>query len=171
MATITPPASTRPLAVVTGASSGIGLQLARQAAEDGYDLLLAADTPFDEARRLLGAYPVELRTLELDLATLEGIDELHDALEGRTPDVLCANAGHGLGKGFLDEDIDEALDVIDTNVTGTVYLIHKIGRDMRAANRGRILIGHRGFHHVPDARPNRYRFLRARRLDGHQGRR
>jgi short-subunit dehydrogenase len=140
MAQTTPPVSSRPLAVITGASSGIGLQLARQAAEDGYDLLLAADTPFDEARRQLEGYSLELRTLEVDLATLEGVDELYSALQGRTPDVLCANAGHGLGKGFLDENIDEALDVIDTNITGTVYLIHKIGRDMRSANAGRILI-------------------------------
>ena len=51
-----------------------------------------------------------------------------------------ANAGHGLGKGFLDQDFEEARHVIDTNITGTVYLIQRIGRDMRARGQGRILI-------------------------------
>jgi len=140
MASLSPQAASRPLAVITGASSGIGLYLAREAAEDGYDLLLAADTPFDEAHRLLDGSGVEVRTLDVDLATLDGIDTLYVALDGRVPDVLCANAGHGLGKAFLDEDLDEALDVVDTNVTGTIALIHRIGRDMRARGSGRILV-------------------------------
>jgi short-subunit dehydrogenase len=55
-------------------------------------------------------------------------------------DALLANAGHGLGRAFLDQDFEEARHVIDTNVTGTVYLIQKVGRDMRARNKGRILI-------------------------------
>jgi uncharacterized protein len=50
-----------------------------------------------------------------------------------------ANAGHGLGHAFLDQDFEEARHVIDTNVTGTVYLIHKIGSDMRARSTGKIL--------------------------------
>jgi len=139
MASIDPPRS-RPLAVITGASSGIGLELAVAAAEDGYDLLLAADTPFDETRRRLAGYSVQVETLEVDLAELEGVDVLRESLGGRTPDVLCANAGHGLGRSFFDEDIDDAIDVIDTNITGTVYLIHCVGRDMRARGSGRILI-------------------------------
>jgi short-subunit dehydrogenase len=131
---------THPFALITGASSGIGLELAVAAAEDGYDLLLAADTPFDDARQRLAGYSVQIETLEVDLAELDGVDMLREALAGRTPDVLCANAGHGLGKSFFDEDIDEALDVIDTNITGTVYLIHRVGREMRARGSGRILI-------------------------------
>jgi short-subunit dehydrogenase len=59
---------------------------------------------------------------------------------GRPVEALLANAGHGLGQGFLDQDFDEARHVIDTNITGTIYLIHRIGRDMRVRNRGRILI-------------------------------
>jgi len=140
MASLSPQTPARPLAVITGASSGIGLHLAHRAAQDGYDLLLGADTPFDEARRLLDGCGVEVRTLEVDLATLHGVDTLVAALEGRVPDVLCANAGHGLGRAFLDENIDEALDVVHTNITGTIYLIHKVGRSMRSAGRGRILV-------------------------------
>jgi short-subunit dehydrogenase len=55
-------------------------------------------------------------------------------------DALLANAGHGLGHGFLDQDFREARHVIDTNITGTIYLIQKVGRDMRERGRGRILI-------------------------------
>ena len=51
-----------------------------------------------------------------------------------------ANAGRGLGKGFLDQDFDDVLQVINTNITGTIYLIQKVGRDMRERGRGRILI-------------------------------
>lgn len=140
MASIDSSTVSRPLAVITGSSSGIGLELALQAAASGYDLVLAADTPFDTTRARLAGSGIEVHTLEVDLATLEGVDALHEALDGRTPDVLCANAGHGLGKGFLDEDIDEAIDVVDTNITGTIYLIHKIGRAMRSRGSGRILI-------------------------------
>jgi uncharacterized protein len=134
------PIGTKPLAVITGSSSGIGMYLAREAAEAGYDLVLAADTPFDETKMLLAQTGADIQTLDLDLATTEGVDSLHEALEGRVPDLLLANAGHGLGKGFLDEDFDEALDVINTNITGTAYLIHLIGREMRARGTGRILI-------------------------------
>ena len=59
---------------------------------------------------------------------------------GRPVDALLANAGHGLGKAFLDQDFAEARHVIDTNITGTVYLLHRFGRAMRARGQGRILI-------------------------------
>jgi len=130
----------RSLAVVTGASSGIGFYLARECAENGYDLLIAADsTELDQAAEKLRSLGVNVQTVETDLATTEGVDELYEAVNGQPVDILMANAGHGLGHGFLDQDFDEARHVIDTNVTGTVYLIHKIGRDMRARGTGRIL--------------------------------
>lgn len=71
---------------------------------------------------------------------MEGVDELYAAAAGRPVEALLANAGHGLGKGFLDQDFIEARHVIDTNITGTIYLIQRIGRDMRERGRGRILI-------------------------------
>lgn len=141
MASIHPAASsTRPLAVVTGASSGIGRHLAQRAAEENYDLVLAADTSFDDTRRLLAGYPVSVETLEVDLAERRGVERLLELIGERVPDVLVANAGHGLGKAFLDESIEEALHVVDTNVTGTIMLIHRVGRAMRQRGRGRILI-------------------------------
>jgi uncharacterized protein len=78
--------------------------------------------------------------IEADLATLEGVDEVYAAVRGRPVDALLANAGRGLGKGFLDQDFDDVRHVIDTNVTGTLYLLQKVGRDMRARGQGRILI-------------------------------
>jgi short-subunit dehydrogenase len=131
---------TKPLAVVTGASSGIGYELAKLCAENGYDLVVAADRPLAEAVEVFGALGAQVDAVETDLATVEGVDELYDAIGGRPVDALLANAGHGLGRAFLDQEFEEARHVIDTNITGTVYLIQKVGRDMRAQNRGRILI-------------------------------
>ncbi len=133
----------RPLAVVTGASSGIGYELALLCARRGYDLVVAADrsleTPCDNFRAA-GAQHVE--AVEVDLSTIEGNDAVIEAARkmGRPVSALFANAGHGLGHGFLDQDFDDIRHVIDTNVTGTIYLIQAIARDMREANAGRILI-------------------------------
>jgi short-subunit dehydrogenase len=131
----------RNLAVVTGASTGIGLELARQCAKNGWDLLIAADEPeieaaADELRREGG----KVEALQADLASLDGVDRLYAKIAGRPVAALLANAGRGLGKAFLDQNFDEVRLVIDTNITGTVYLIQKIGRDMRMQGEGRILI-------------------------------
>jgi short-subunit dehydrogenase len=130
----------RPLAVVTGASSGIGYELARLCAENGFDLVVAADTPTEEAAQAFRNLGARVDAVETDLATLEGVDRLCAAVGGRPVDALLANAGHGLGGAFLDQDFEEVRHVIDTNITGTVYLIQKVGRDMRARGKGRILI-------------------------------
>ncbi|HKP11344.1 MAG TPA: SDR family NAD(P)-dependent oxidoreductase [Blastocatellia bacterium] len=131
----------RPLAIVTGASTGIGYELARCCAENGFDLLIAADQPeINQAAETLRALGVNVEAVEADLATPEGNDKLYAATNGRPVDALLANAGHGLGHAFLDQDFDEARHVIDTNITGTIYLIQKVGRDMRARGQGRILI-------------------------------
>lgn len=133
--------SQRPLAVVTGASTGIGFELARVAAEKGFDLVIAADEAriHEAARNLLqGGGGVD--SLEADLATRDGVEQLHAATQGRAVDALLANAGRGLGQAFLDQDFDQVEHVIATNVTGTLYLIQKFGREMRQRRAGRILI-------------------------------
>lgn len=130
-----------PLAIVTGASSGIGLELARCCAAKGFDLVIAADEPaIQEAANTLRGSGVEVVACEVDLATTEGVDQLCDACAGRTVGALLANAGRGLGGAFLDQDFDRIRHVIDTNVTGTLYLLHRVGRQMRDRGRGRILI-------------------------------
>jgi short-subunit dehydrogenase len=131
----------RPLAIVTGASSGIGYELANCFADDGYDLLIAADdSGIVEAAQAFRAKGGNVETVQVDLATEAGVQQLYDAAQGRPIDALAANAGEGLGHGFLDQDWDAARHVIDTNVTGTLKLLHLVGRDMRARGRGRILI-------------------------------
>ncbi len=133
--------SNRPLAVVTGASTGIGLELAKLCAANGFDLVVAADDPkIVEAAASLRTDDVAVEPVQADLATLPGVDQLIAAVGGRPVEALLANAGHGLGKGFLDQEFDRVRHVIDTNITGTIYLIQKIARDMRARRRGRILI-------------------------------
>jgi short-subunit dehydrogenase len=136
-------AATRQLAVVTGASSGIGLELARLCAEQHYDLIIAADEPLiDNAARELSETGVSCTAVQCDLATAEGVLKLTSAIAatGRPVDALLANAGRGLGKGFLDQDLDEALKVIHTNIDGTVRLIYDVAYDMRKRREGRILI-------------------------------
>lgn len=131
----------RPLAIVTGASTGIGLELAKEAAQHGYDLLIAADEPaIETAATELRALNVNVDAVQADLSTTEGVDKLLAGLRGRAVEALLANAGRGLGKGFLDEDFNEARKVVDTNITGTIYLIHKVGQAMRARRAGKILI-------------------------------
>lgn len=133
--------SPRPLAVVTGASSGIGLHLAQCCANNGFDLLIAADhADIETAAQSLRTLGADVTAVQADLATPDGVTRLHEATAGRTPDALLANAGHGLGKGFLDQDFDDVRHLINTNITGTLDLIHRVGRDMRRRGSGRILI-------------------------------
>lgn len=129
------------LAIVTGASTGIGFELAHLAAQDGYDLLVAADEPQIEAAAAdFRKHGTPVRAVEADLATLEGVDRLLDAADGRPVDLLCANAGRGLGHAFLDQQVADWRRVIDTNVTGTVYLLHRILKPMVERDRGKVLI-------------------------------
>jgi hypothetical protein len=131
----------RPLAVVTGASTGIGYELAKCCAREGFDLVVVADEPkINDAAKSFEALGATVTAVEADLATFEGVDRLCAAFAGRPVDALLANAGRGLGRGFLDQNFDDVMRVVNTNITGTIYLIQKVGRDMRDRRSGRILI-------------------------------
>ncbi len=134
--------TTRPFAVVTGASTGIGLELARLALGDGHDVLIAADEPEVEtaANDLRSDNAGAVETLRADLSTKHGVDALVQKIGDRPVDALMANAGRGLGHSFLSQDWDEIKEVMDLNVVGTVSLIHQIARGMVDRNAGRILI-------------------------------
>lgn len=129
------------LAVVTGASTGIGYELAKCCAEDGYDLIVCANEPeIERAAEALRDSGRRVEAVVADLATEAGVETLVSAIGVRHVDALLANAGIGLGGAFLDQDFAEARKVVDLNVTGTLALVHRIGRRMRERNAGRILI-------------------------------
>lgn len=131
----------RPIAIVTGASSGIGRELAHLLAKDGYDLFLAADQgPLEEVAAHMRTHGGHVEALQVDLATADGVAQLLGAVGARPVAVLMANAGHGLGRGVLDQDFDDIRHVINTNITGTVDLIQQVARGMRDRGEGRILV-------------------------------
>jgi uncharacterized protein len=133
--------STKKLAVVTGTSTGIGYELAKVCAKNGFDLIVAADEDeIENAAKTLRMSGGNVEAVKADLATTDGVDKLYKKINGRQVDALLANAGRGLGRAFLDQDFGDIRRVIDTNVTGTVYLVQKVGRDMRDRGAGRILI-------------------------------
>ena len=128
-------------AIITGASTGIGFELASLAARNGYDLLVVADESLIEAAAAdFRQYGTDVIAVEADLSTLEGVDTLLAAASGRRIDLLCANAGHGLGHAFLDQAVADWRSVVDTNITGTAYLLHKVLPDMVARNDGKVLV-------------------------------
>jgi short-subunit dehydrogenase len=138
----TPTSPTSPaLAIVTGASTGIGYALAAIAAEQGFDLIVAADEPkIERAAGRLRAAGGRVEAVQADLATVAGVQRLLDAVDERPIDALFANAGIGLGRDFLGQKFEQWRRVIDTNITGTLALIQPIALQMRAHGHGKILI-------------------------------
>ncbi|MBD3579486.1 MULTISPECIES: SDR family NAD(P)-dependent oxidoreductase [Streptomyces] len=134
----------RHFALVTGASSGIGLELARQLAERGYDLVVNAE---DESRLLEAAREVraagtEVEAVVADLRSPEQTDGLYEraTASGRPLDVVVLNAGVGQGGAFTGNDLADELEIIDLNVRSTVHLAKRALRDMEARGGGRVLV-------------------------------
>jgi short-subunit dehydrogenase len=128
--------------IVTGASTGIGLELAKKCAEDGMDILIVADEQEIEqaAETLRGLGAANVQSLQADLSSEAGVDKLIAAAGDRPIEHLIANAGRGLGDAFLNQDWADAKFVVETNIIGTIYLIQKLARRMTDAGTGRILI-------------------------------
>jgi short-subunit dehydrogenase len=137
------PSSDRQLALVTGASSGIGFELARQFAEHGFDLLVVAeDDDIEDAARELQDEGVSVQAVRADLATDDGLDELYRSIDadGRPVDAVALNAGIGAGGAFsTDTDLADELRLIDLNVRSTVQLAKHVLREMVARGEGRVL--------------------------------
>jgi short-subunit dehydrogenase len=129
---------------VTGASSGIGFELARVFGENGFDLLIAAeDGELTQAQERLKATGATVEAHRVDLAEESGVIELyrHIGDSGRAVEVLALNAGIGAGGAFATEtDLADELKLIDLNVRSTVHLCKLVLADMVERDRGRILI-------------------------------
>jgi short-subunit dehydrogenase len=133
----------KPLAAITGASSGIGYELARIFGEEGYDLLIAAeDGELTQAQEQLKATGATVEAHRVDLATEAGVIELYRHVQntGRPVDALALNAGRGAGGAFATETkLEDELEIIDLNVRSTVQLCKLVLADMVARDEGRIL--------------------------------
>ena len=133
----------RPLALVTGASSGIGYELARQFADNGFDLIVTAeDAELSSAAARLRDDGAQVTAVQTNLATDTGVDELYGAVRaaGRPLAAAALNAGVGAGGAFAtDTELADELRIVDLNVRGTVHLAKHVVRDMVARDEGRIL--------------------------------
>lgn len=129
------------LALVTGASAGIGFQLASQLAERGYDIVGVGASPrIGELGSRIGG--VQVIPVQADLSTAEGVEQVWSAVEatGRPLDVACLNAGRSLGGAFLDTDLDDELSMLALNVTGQVRLAKHVVRHLANRGAGHLLI-------------------------------
>ena len=136
-------ARARPLAVVTGASSGIGYELAKQFATNGFDLIVCAeDDAIVTAARDMAGLGARAEAVQADLAQPSGVEQLYGRITaaGRPVAALALNAGIGMGGAFAtDTDLEQELAIVDLNCRSTVHLAKLVVRDMVARNEGRML--------------------------------
>ena len=133
----------RPLAVVTGASSGIGYELAKQFAQNGFDLVVAAeDAGITTAAQDFSQLGAQVEAVQVDLATYDGVETLYERIRAtnRPVDAIAINAGVGVGGDFARQtDLRDELNLINLNVVSTVHLAKRVVKDMVARGSGRIL--------------------------------
>ena len=131
-----------PFAVVTGASTGIGLELARQFAMNGFDLIIASDSEaIFEAQDELLEYGTNVECLETNLATYNGVELLAKAIRnfGRPLDAIAINAGVSVGGPFHETNLRNEINLINLNVISAVHLTKCILQDMYDNGHGKIL--------------------------------
>ena len=129
-------------ALVTGASNGIGLSLAKELARRGYDLAIcSAGERLQGAAEELRASGVQVSEIQADLATRDGVKKLWDEVTslGRPLDVACINAGVGVGGKFAETDLEAELNMVNLNCASTVQLAKYVVQHMLQRNEGRIL--------------------------------
>jgi len=131
------------IAVVTGASSGIGLELARELLDHGFDVIVSAeDDALTAAAQELALSGARVDAVRADLTTSEGVETLVEAVHavGRPVDVLALNAGVANGGPFLETPLERDLEVIALNVTAVVHLANRLVPPMVERREGRVLI-------------------------------
>jgi uncharacterized protein len=133
----------RPLALITGASSGIGEMFARKLAQQGYDLVLVArrqERLVRLAEEFSQSHGVQVQPLPTDLSGSEGIQSVERCLEklGKI-DVLINNAGYGIPGRFTETPVEDTLDMLDVHITATVRLCRKAAVYMRQQKSGAII--------------------------------
>jgi short-subunit dehydrogenase len=136
------PTQTRPFAVITGASRGIGFELARVFAENGFDLLINAEDDLSDAQRSLANEEAQIEAVRADLSKPKGVEKLYERIQkaGRPVDAIALNAGIGEGGDFTrDTSLGQELELIDLNVRSTVHLSKLVLSDMVRRGEGRIL--------------------------------
>ncbi len=134
---------TKPVAVVTGASSGIGYELAKQFAAHGYDLVIAAeDAAISRAAQDIQSLGATVDSVQADLATWEGVERLWNAATagGRHPDAVAINAGIGSSGEFTTTDLRQEIKLVQLNCASVVHLAKLASREMVNRGAGRILI-------------------------------
>ena len=130
-----------PFAVIIPAAGGIGLELARIAARQGHDMLLAdADPAIQDVVGELQYESVYVEAIEGDLSTVEGVDRVIAAADGKDIDLLCLDIGAGLGGAFLDRDMDAWRHAFDTGLVGALHLMQHVVSDMVRRGEGRVLV-------------------------------
>lgn len=132
----------KPLAVVTGASSGIGYELARQFAEHGYDLIIVAENgSIEEAGEFLRGFGANVQPVQVDLRQYEEVERLYEVIQsaGQPVDAIALNAGIGEGGAFIDNALEKEFDIIDLNVKSVVHLAKRVIGDMAMRGEGKVL--------------------------------
>lgn len=130
------------LAVVTGASNGIGLELARVFARNGFDLfIIGGEDGIDAAASHLRSTGARVDATRADLATSQGVRDVYERMAslGRPIDVMAINAGVNVGGRFVERSLEEDLDLINLGVVSSVVLAKLVLRDMVQRNHGRVL--------------------------------
>jgi uncharacterized protein len=130
-------------AVVTGASSGIGLELATQLASAGFNLVLIArhlEKLQEVENRLKANTTIEIKIVNVDVSETEGIDQIIEATKGLKVGLLIASAGYGTSGNFIDSSLHSEINMLRVNCEALLSLTHYFGQQFAILNRGGIIL-------------------------------
>lgn len=133
----------RPLALITGGSSGIGLELAKQFAQNRFDVAISGSSDkVNNAAVMLREEGIEAYPHKADASTYDGVESFWNFVQdlGRPVEAAALNVGIGIGGAFADNDLKDEFRLIAINVNGTVHMAKRVVQHMLRNGRGRILI-------------------------------